>query len=121
MRLRWKCQRTIVPGQAIVIRTDGLWEMRNTGDGMFGEDAFPEIIGANPSAPASTILQAITHALCVGTVLGTHKRKRGYNMYSRFDACYHANRGIKGNSPFNRGILGKSITGQLLTVPVMGE
>jgi len=56
-------QRTIVPGQVIVIGTDGIWEMHNTAGEMFGKDALCEIIRANASAPANTILSAITDAL----------------------------------------------------------
>lgn len=56
-------QRALVPGQVIVIGTDGIWEMRNEAGEMFGKDRLRQIIRANASAPADGILSAITDAL----------------------------------------------------------
>jgi sigma-B regulation protein RsbU (phosphoserine phosphatase) len=56
-------QRAIVPGQIIVIGTDGIWEMHNAAGEMFGKDGLREIIRANASAPANGILEAITDGL----------------------------------------------------------
>ncbi|MFQ6079964.1 MAG: SpoIIE family protein phosphatase, partial [Thermodesulfobacteriota bacterium] len=56
-------QRPLVPGQVIVIGTDGIWEMHNAAGEMFGKDGLRQIIRANASAPADGILWAITDAL----------------------------------------------------------
>jgi sigma-B regulation protein RsbU (phosphoserine phosphatase) len=56
-------QRALIPGQVIVIGTDGIWEMHNAGGEMFGKDGLREIIRAHASAPANGILGAITDAL----------------------------------------------------------
>ncbi|NIS61370.1 MAG: SpoIIE family protein phosphatase [Proteobacteria bacterium] len=56
-------QRSLVPGQVMVIGTDGIWEMHNAAGEMFGKDGLREIIRAHASAPANGILSAITDAL----------------------------------------------------------
>ncbi|MFB0505821.1 MAG: SpoIIE family protein phosphatase [Thermodesulfobacteriota bacterium] len=56
-------QHALVPGQVIVIGTDGIWEMHNAGGEMFGKDGLREIIRDHASAPANGILGAITDAL----------------------------------------------------------
>jgi sigma-B regulation protein RsbU (phosphoserine phosphatase) len=56
-------QRTLVPGQIVVIGTDGIWEMHNAAGEMFGKDGLRQIIRAHASAPANEILWAITDAL----------------------------------------------------------
>jgi sigma-B regulation protein RsbU (phosphoserine phosphatase) len=47
--------RDIVPGQIIVIATDGIWEARNPKGEMFGKDRLHKIIRQNTSATAKEI------------------------------------------------------------------
>lgn len=56
-------QRDIVPGQIIVIATDGVREARNRYGKMFGADALQTIIRRNATASAVKILQAVVSAL----------------------------------------------------------
>jgi len=56
-------QRHIVPGQIIVIATDGIREARNRYGEMFGKDSLQTIIRRNASACSAKILQAVFTAL----------------------------------------------------------
>jgi sigma-B regulation protein RsbU (phosphoserine phosphatase) len=56
-------QRSIEPGQVIVIGTDGIWEMRNKAGVMFGKEALREIIRNNHTASARKIVDTVTEAL----------------------------------------------------------
>ncbi|MFC1877828.1 PP2C family protein-serine/threonine phosphatase, partial [Thermodesulfobacteriota bacterium] len=56
-------QRTLTAGQVVLIGTDGIWEMRNEADEMYGKEIFKEIIRANYSAPAKEIVTMITDDL----------------------------------------------------------
>lgn len=56
-------QRTLAPGQLILIGTDGIWEMRNEADEMFGKKRLKAIIRSNSSATAKEILASISVAL----------------------------------------------------------
>ena len=56
-------QRDIVPGQIIVIATDGIREARNRHGKMFGKDSLQNIIRRNASTNSAKILQAVFTAL----------------------------------------------------------
>ncbi len=56
-------QREIVPGQIIVIATDGIREARNRYGEMFGQDSLQNILRRNASESSAKILQAIFTAL----------------------------------------------------------
>jgi sigma-B regulation protein RsbU (phosphoserine phosphatase) len=56
-------QRSIEPGQVIVIGTDGIWEMRNNSGEMFGKEALMEIIRNNHTASARQIVDTVIEAL----------------------------------------------------------
>ena len=56
-------QREIVPGQIIVIVTDGIREARNRYGEMFGQDSLQNIIRRNASESSAKILQAVFTAL----------------------------------------------------------
>jgi sigma-B regulation protein RsbU (phosphoserine phosphatase) len=56
-------QRTLTPKQIILIGTDGIWEMRNDADEMFGKERLMEIIRSNSSATAKEVLASIIDAL----------------------------------------------------------
>ncbi|MDC3237357.1 SpoIIE family protein phosphatase [bacterium] len=56
-------QRTLSAGQVVLIGTDGIWEMRNEADEMYGKEILKEIIRANYSAPAKEIVTMITDDL----------------------------------------------------------
>ena len=56
-------KRDIVPGQIIIILTDGIREARNPRGEMFGKDALESIIRQNASAGSTKILQAVFTAL----------------------------------------------------------
>jgi serine phosphatase RsbU (regulator of sigma subunit) len=56
-------QREIVPGQIIVITTDGIREARNRYGEMFGQDSLQNILRRNASASSAKILQAVFTAL----------------------------------------------------------
>src|SRR5262249_33811069 len=49
--------------QVILIGTDGIWEMRNVQNQMFGKPAVQELIRRNAHEPADRIARAITDAL----------------------------------------------------------
>jgi sigma-B regulation protein RsbU (phosphoserine phosphatase) len=56
-------QRSIEPGQVIVIGTDGIWEMHNNTGEMFGKEALMEIIRHHHTASARQIVETVTEAL----------------------------------------------------------
>jgi serine phosphatase RsbU (regulator of sigma subunit) len=58
-----QAQREIVPGQIILIATDGIWEARNPEDEMFGKDQIYKIIRQNAAATANQIQNAIFESL----------------------------------------------------------
>jgi sigma-B regulation protein RsbU (phosphoserine phosphatase) len=55
--------RRIESGQVVVIGTDGIWEMRNKADEMFGKKALMEIIRDNHTASARQIVNTVTKTL----------------------------------------------------------
>jgi sigma-B regulation protein RsbU (phosphoserine phosphatase) len=55
--------RTLAPGQILLIGTDGIWEMHNDAGEMFGKDRVKEIIRSNTAATAKEIVATITDAL----------------------------------------------------------
>jgi len=55
--------RTLAPGQIVLIGTDGIWEMHNEGGERFGKDRLKEIIRMNASSTAKEIIAAIYDAL----------------------------------------------------------
>ena len=55
--------RDIVPGQIIVIATDGIWEARNPNGEMFGKNRFHKIIRQNASAKAKDIQGAVFESI----------------------------------------------------------
>jgi sigma-B regulation protein RsbU (phosphoserine phosphatase) len=55
--------RTLIPGQIVLLGTDGIWEMHNEAGEMFGKERVKEIIRSNTSATAKEIIAAITDAL----------------------------------------------------------
>ena len=56
-------QRTLTAGQVILIGTDGIWEMRDEADDMFGKKRLKEIIRTNYSATAKEIIRIISETL----------------------------------------------------------
>ncbi|MCP4431053.1 MAG: PP2C family protein-serine/threonine phosphatase [Gammaproteobacteria bacterium] len=56
-------QRTIEPGQIIMIGTDGIWEMHNQTGEMFGKKTLMEIIRNNHTASARQIVDTVTEVL----------------------------------------------------------
>lgn len=55
--------RRILPGQIIIIGTDGIWESRDKRGQMFGKERFRSIISAHARESAYGILQAIVDEL----------------------------------------------------------
>ena len=56
-------QRKILPGQILLIGTDGIWESRNARGEMFGKERFRQVISAHARETAIEILQAVTDEL----------------------------------------------------------
>ena len=56
-------RRRLEPGQIIIIGTDGIWEMHNKADEMFGKKALMEIIRSNHRASARQIVNTVTETL----------------------------------------------------------
>ncbi len=56
-------QRTLTTGQVILIGTDGIWEMRNEADDMFGKEKLKKIIRTNYAATAKQIIGIISDTL----------------------------------------------------------
>jgi sigma-B regulation protein RsbU (phosphoserine phosphatase) len=55
--------RELIPGQVIIIATDGIWEARNPDGKMFGKDRIYQIIRQNASASANEIQNAVLESL----------------------------------------------------------
>jgi len=56
-------QRQLLPGQIILIGTDGIWESQNARGQMFGKKRFREVVRSQARQPAAGILQAVITAL----------------------------------------------------------
>ncbi len=56
-------ERPIVPGQILVIGTDGIWEARNSRAELFGKQRFNDVIRAHTASTAADIRDAITLAV----------------------------------------------------------
>ena len=56
-------QRKILPGQIILIGTDGIWESQNARGQMFGKERFRQVISAHARETAIEILQAVIDEL----------------------------------------------------------
>ena len=54
-----KFDREIVPGQIIMMGTDGIWEAQSPQGQMFGKARFKDIIRNNAGRPAKEIMQAV--------------------------------------------------------------
>jgi len=55
--------RTLAPGQIVLIGTDGIWEMHDESGELFGKDRLKEIIRSNASSTAKEIIAAIYDGL----------------------------------------------------------
>jgi serine phosphatase RsbU (regulator of sigma subunit) len=56
-------QRRLLPGQIILIGTDGIWESQNSRGQMFGKKRFRDVVRTQTRQPAAGILQAVITAL----------------------------------------------------------
>ncbi len=56
-------QRKILPGQIILIGTDGIWESQNASRQMFGKKRFRDLIRAHALRPAEDILHSVITGL----------------------------------------------------------
>ena len=56
-------QRKILPGQILLIGTDGIWESQNARGQMFGKERFRQVISAHARETAIEILQAVMDEL----------------------------------------------------------
>ena len=56
-------QRRLLPGQIILIGTDGIWESQNSRGQMFGKKRFRDVVRSQARQPAAGILQAVIAAL----------------------------------------------------------
>ena len=56
-------QRSLSPGQVIVIGTDGVWEARNTAGRMFGKSAMRQIVRDAAREPSEAIVAAVFESL----------------------------------------------------------
>jgi len=54
-----KSDKEIIPGQIIMMGTDGIWEAQNPQGEMFGKERFKDIIRNNAGRPAKDILQLV--------------------------------------------------------------
>ena len=54
-----KLDKKIIPGQMIMIGTDGIWEAQNPQGEMFGKERFKGIIRKNADRPAKDIIQGV--------------------------------------------------------------
>jgi sigma-B regulation protein RsbU (phosphoserine phosphatase) len=54
-----KLDREIIPGQIIMMGTDGIWEAQNPQGEMFGKERFKNIIRENAAQPAKDIIEAV--------------------------------------------------------------
>jgi len=58
-----KFDKKIIPGQIIMIGTDGIWEARSPEGEMFGKERFKEVIRKNAGRTAKDIIQAVMKAV----------------------------------------------------------
>jgi sigma-B regulation protein RsbU (phosphoserine phosphatase) len=56
-------ERDVLPGQTLIIGTDGIWEMHNPEGKMFGKDRLKDIIRSQADSPAAEIVHKIMSAL----------------------------------------------------------
>ena len=56
-------QRKLLPGQILLIGTDGIWESQNARGQMFGKERFRHVISAHARETAAEILQAVIDEL----------------------------------------------------------
>ena len=64
-------QRKILPGQILLIGTDGIWESQDSRGQMFGKERFRQVISAQGRKTAIEILQAVIDELnCFSQPLG---------------------------------------------------
>jgi sigma-B regulation protein RsbU (phosphoserine phosphatase) len=54
-----KLDKKIIPGQIIMMGTDGIWEAQNPQGEMFGKERFKDIIRENDGQPAKDIIEAV--------------------------------------------------------------
>jgi len=54
-----KFDKKVVPGQILMMGTDGIWEAQNSDGEMFGKERFKAIIHENADQPAKSITQAV--------------------------------------------------------------
>ena len=54
-----KSDKALIPGQIIMIGTDGIWEAQSPQGDMFGKERFKNIIRENAGQPAKNIIQAV--------------------------------------------------------------
>ena len=54
-----KSEKALIPGQIIMIGTDGIWEAQNQQGDMFGKERFKNIIRENAGQPAKDIIQTV--------------------------------------------------------------
>lgn len=52
-----------LPGQMLVVGTDGIWEARNAAGEMFGKRRFKEVLAANANAASEDVVAAVVAAL----------------------------------------------------------
>ena len=58
-----KFDKKIMPGQIIMMGTDGIWEAQSLKGEMFGKERFKDIIRDNAGRPAKNIIQAVIKAV----------------------------------------------------------
>jgi len=58
-----KFDKKIIPGQIIMIGTDGIWEARSPRGEMFGKERLRAIIRENAARPAKEVIQAVIQAV----------------------------------------------------------
>jgi sigma-B regulation protein RsbU (phosphoserine phosphatase) len=56
-------QRKILPGQILLIGTDGIWESQNAQHQMFGKRRFKDLIRSHAQEPAKDILHSVISGL----------------------------------------------------------
>jgi phosphoserine phosphatase RsbU/P len=56
-------QRKIIPGEILLIGTDGIWEAQNKKGQMFGKERFRQVVSAHARETAAEILQAVIDEL----------------------------------------------------------
>ena len=58
-----KSDKALIPGQIIMIGTDGIWEAQSPQGDMFGKERFKNIIRENAGQPAKDIIQAVINTV----------------------------------------------------------